>query len=162
MTIARNRATCLSHHHGWYFKSATRKVLSSPLTKWNIPYLLDCWIVSSYVDGLHLWLMGAIIYSSSIWIETVENCWSVFWIYRDFRSKIQSFGWFCVVRYLVRIKIMTLVVVTGYWHQYWYDIDKTGTWQLQQHAAHTLARSHHAVNTLVRRQRSSLPSKPIS
>ena len=101
-----------SHHRGWYLSSAPREVTFKQATKWNISYLLDCWFGISSVGGLHFWLLGAPIYLSIIIIETVENIWGVFWIYRNLPRKIQSFGLICVVGDILRIDTTTPLLVT--------------------------------------------------
>ena len=102
----------MSHHCGWYLSSSPRKITSKPSTKWSISYLLDCLLGIFYVDGLHLWLLSAPIYLYPIKIETVENIWGIFRIYRNLLSKIQYFASICEVWNLVRIGTMTLVVMT--------------------------------------------------
>ena len=102
----------LSYHIGWYLISSPIKITSKPPTKWNISYLLDCWLGISSVDNLNLWLLGAPIYLSPIGLQTVENSWCVFRIYRDLLRKIQSFGSICIVGDIVRIETTTPLVVT--------------------------------------------------
>ena len=102
-----------SHHYGWYLISVPSKVPSKPANKWNISFLLYCWLGVLYVDVLYLWLLGALLYWSRIGLETVENSWGVFLIYRDLLRKIQYFGLICVVGDLLGIK-----------HWKWYISDK--------------------------------------
>ena len=73
-------------------------------TKWKTTYLLGCWLRILFGDGLHLWLLGALVYLTLFGINTVKNSWGVNLIPRDFRRNIQLF-WFYV----------------------FCDIDKTGT-----------------------------------
>ena len=61
-------------------------------TQWKTNYLLGCWLCISSGDSLHLWLLVALVYITLFGIDTIENSWSVNWIYRDFRSNIQSSG----------------------------------------------------------------------
>ena len=58
----------------------------------NTAYLLGCWFRFSSGDGLHLWLLGAIVYLTLFGIDTVENSWGINWIPRDFPRNIQSFS----------------------------------------------------------------------
>ena len=90
-----------NHHCGWYISSARTKVTSKPATEWNISYLLDCWLGISSVDGLHCWLLVAPIYWSPIGLDTVENSWGLFQIYRDLLRKLQFLVWYVsLVTYL--------------------------------------------------------------
>ena len=60
-------------------------------------FLLYCWLGISSIEGLHLWLLGALVYLILFVIYTVENSWGVDWIYRYLpRKKIFWFdlcGW---------------------------------------------------------------------
>ena len=73
VTTACNRSTC--------------QVTSKLDTRSNNYYLRI-----SYVYGLHLWLLGALVYLTLFGIDTVENSLGVNWIYRDLPRNIQSFG----------------------------------------------------------------------
>ena len=141
-----------------------RNVTSKPSTMWNISYLLDCWLVISSVDSLHLWIVDAPIYLSLISLETVEKSWGVFRIYRDLPSNIQSFGSISiyVVCDIVRIKTTTLVRVTR-------DNDtvseRTLTRQEQDIGNITqwirLIKVTVAVDTLAQHKGKSLPIQPL-
>ena len=61
-------------------------------TKWKTTYLLGYWLNISFGDGLHLWLLGALVYLNFFGIDTVENVWGVNWLPRDFTRNIQSLG----------------------------------------------------------------------
>ena len=77
-------------------------------------YLLGCWLSISYVDDLHLWLLGALVYLTFFGIDTVENSWGVNWIPRDFTSNIQSFGLslICVVCNIYKTGTIPLKLAT--------------------------------------------------
>ena len=53
---------------------------------------LGCWICILSGDGLHLWLLGALLYLTFFGINTIENSWVVNLIPRDFTRNIQYFG----------------------------------------------------------------------
>ena len=53
---------------------------------------MGCWLRILSGDGLHLWLLGTLVYLTLFGIDTVENSSGVNWILRDFKSNIQSFG----------------------------------------------------------------------
>ena len=61
-------------------------------TNLNTNYLFGCWLCISSGDGLHLWLLGALVYLTLFGIDTVEISWCVNWITRHFTRNIQSFG----------------------------------------------------------------------
>ena len=58
--------------------------------KYYLP--LGCWLRIFSGDGLHLWMLGALVYLTLFVIDSIENIWCVSWIPRDFTSNIQSFG----------------------------------------------------------------------
>ena len=100
------------------------EVTSKLATNWNNSYLLSCWLCISSGNGLHLWLLGALVYLTLFGINTVENSWDVKWIHRYLTRNIKPFG------------LSSICVVC--------NINKTGTreWQHRwQHAMDPLARS---------------------
>ena len=82
----------------------TKQGPPNPATMWNISFLLYCWLGILSVDGLHLWLLGALLYWSRIGLENTENGWGVLLMYRHLLRKIQYFGLIWVVGDLLRIK----------------------------------------------------------
>ena len=89
-------------------------------TKWNNSYLLGCWLLILSGDGLHLWLLGELVYLTLFGIDTVEDSWGVNWIYREFTRNIQSFGLslICVVCDIDETGKIDLKLVTK-WKNYY-------------------------------------------
>ena len=54
--------------------------------------LLGFWLRISSGDGLHLWLLGALVYLNLFGIDPFKKIWGVNWIPRDFTRNIKSFG----------------------------------------------------------------------
>ena len=52
---------------------------------------LGCWFLISSGGGLHLWLLGALVYLTLFGIYIIENIWGVNCIPREFTRNIQSF-----------------------------------------------------------------------
>ena len=151
------------HHSGWYLSPSPRKVTSKPATKWNISYLLDFWLGILSVDGLHMRLLGAPIYLSPIELETIENSWGLFRIYRELLRKIQCFGSIYVFGDIMRIKTITPLLVTR--------DNNTGskrTLKRQERDSNNSMQQIRllwftiVVDTLAQHQGRSLPSQPLS
>ena len=61
--------------------------------KWKINYILGCWIRILSGDGLHLWMLGALVHLTLFGVDTILKQLRYNWIPRDFTSNIQFF-WF--------------------------------------------------------------------
>ena len=64
-------------------------------------FLFHCWLGIAPVEGLHLWLLGALVYLILFVLDTVENSWGVDWIYRDLPRK--ALFWFDLCGWLLTI-----------------------------------------------------------